>query len=74
MSCADLIVVSPYQHLIFRGVAAFIFAPFLIYCGLIMRGIKSHNLSIYGSIIIFIGIITFIIDAYTFYHTLNVYN
>ena len=56
---SDLLVVSPYQHLVFRGVAAFIIAPYLVYIGY----------SIKNNILIIIILLTFIIDTYTFIKT-----
>ena len=54
--------VSKNQHLFFRGVAAFIFAPYLIYLGY-----KYKNY-----FLLFIGIGTLVTDTYTFTKTLNV--
>ena len=62
MSTCDLMVVSKNQHLVFRGVAAFLIAPYLVYTG------RKYN----NNILILIGIGTFIIDLYTFIKTLNV--
>lgn len=53
---SDLMVVHPCQHTILRALAAFVVAPFLIYAG-----IKYDD-----KILLIIGILTFIIDSYTY--------
>jgi len=52
----DLFVGNPYMHTFFRFVAAFIIAPILI-----IKGIEYRDL-----FILLIGIITLIVDTYTF--------
>jgi len=53
---SDLFVGNKYMHTFFRFVAAFIIAPILIYYGYTLNNI----------IILGIGIMTLIIDTYTF--------
>ena len=52
----DLFVGNKYMHIFFRFVAAFIIAPILLY-----KGWRYKDLVIFG-----IGMITFIVDSYTF--------
>lgn len=53
---SDIFVIKPFIHTIFRALAAFIVAPILIY-----KGYVSHDF-----LILFIGIMTLIIDTSTF--------
>ncbi|OQX20509.1 MAG: hypothetical protein BWK76_01055 [Desulfobulbaceae bacterium A2] len=56
----DLFVVSPGMHTFFRGVAAFIIAPLLLW-----KGLQYQDFIVFG-----IGAITLIVDSFTFFKSI----
>lgn len=61
---SDLFVIEPRIHTFFRFTAAFIIAPILIWKGYTLK----------DNIILLIGVITLLVDAYTFYMSINSQN
>jgi len=53
----DLFVISPSQHTVLRGAAAFVAGPYCAY-----RGYQNND-----KFLLTIGLLTMLIDSYTFY-------